>query len=125
MKKDFDRAIADFSRAIALEPDHPGPRLYRGVTYLTWEGEPGKMLLDFTAVIHLDPGSADAFSARGLAWQKQQAYAMARSDYDEAERLDPNEWSLFLNRARIRESPRRPFSRRLHAPSNPLSRPAS
>ena len=65
VKQDFDRAIVDFSQAIEIDPDHPGPRLYRGVTYLTWKGEPGKALRDFTAVIHLDPGSADAFSARG------------------------------------------------------------
>lgn len=46
-------------------------------------------LVEFNAAIHLDPGLAPAYLARGEAWHYKRDYDRALSDYAEAIRLDP------------------------------------
>ena len=59
-------ALADFDRALELDPDWIDARLQRCVVRLELEDHPG-MALDAARVIELDPEVADAWLYRGLA----------------------------------------------------------
>ena len=53
-KEEYDKAIAEFSRAIELDPNYAGAYLSRGVAYGR-KGEYDKAGADSTKAIELDP----------------------------------------------------------------------
>jgi len=107
--KDFTGAIADFSRALEMEPKS-APRLYayRGWTFLV-DRAPKPALRDFEQAVRIDPKNADAYNGRGLARVKFGQIRESIADADEALRLGravvrlggPESIRLFYNAARI------------------------
>ncbi len=108
-KKDYVRAIADFSAAIR---SHPIPknatvpdveatwpdveaRCYRALSFLfrgdAWnlKKEPDKAIADFDEAIRLVPDYGAAFGGRANAWSDKQEFANAIRDYEEAIRVQP------------------------------------
>jgi Tetratricopeptide repeat len=63
--KEYDKAIADYSEAIRLEPTHGAAFIGRGIAY-TGNKKYDKAISDFSEAIRLDPSSAYAYS--NLAW---------------------------------------------------------
>jgi tetratricopeptide (TPR) repeat protein len=90
-KKDYDRAIADFTIAIKLTQDNDNETLYneRGYAYLE-KGDYDKALADFNQAVRLYPNSANAYDSRGEAYLTAGDYDNAIADYSQALRLDPN-----------------------------------
>ena len=87
-KKDYEKAIADYSEAIRLDPTY--------VLAFNNRGAPGhdktdydKAIADFSEAIRLDPKDAVAYDNRGIAWYDKKDYDRAIADYNEAIRLDP------------------------------------
>ena len=64
--KQFDMAIADYTRAIGLNPKSAKAYNNRGIAYGGLE-QFDKAILDFTKAIELDPKLADAYFNRGNA----------------------------------------------------------
>src|SRR5262249_37550839 len=60
---DYDRAIADYSRAIDLEPKDERAIVARGKIYKT-KGDNVRALNDFEAVLRINPDHTDARSSR-------------------------------------------------------------
>ena len=81
-------AIADFTKAIQLNPKNVGAYWYRGVEKKILEEYQGA-ILDFTKVIQLYPKGGNAYGQRGFVKIKLEDYQGAVADYTKAIELDP------------------------------------
>jgi tetratricopeptide (TPR) repeat protein len=86
---DYDKAIADCSQAIRLDPDFAIAYRNRGFAHLQ-KGDTDKAIADYTAAIRLDPDYAVNYNNRGFAHTKNGDYDKAIADLTEAIRLDPD-----------------------------------
>jgi tetratricopeptide (TPR) repeat protein len=93
----YDRAIADYSEAIRLDPTDTAAFISRGVAYQAKE-DYDRAIADYSEAIRLDPKNAIAFNNRGWAYEVKQDYDRAITDYSEAIRLDPKNAIAFTNR---------------------------
>ena len=80
-KGDTDRAIADYTEAIRLDPKLANAYNNRGTAYRD-KGDTDRAIADFTEAIRLDPKYANAYVNRGLAYEKLADFARARSDFN-------------------------------------------
>ena len=87
-KGDYDKAIADYTEAIRLDPKFATAYYGRGVAYGE-KGDYDKAIADYTEAIRLDPKLAEAYCSRGIAYANKGDYDKAIADYTEAIRLDP------------------------------------
>jgi len=84
---DFDKAVADFSQAIRLNPKHSDAYNKRGIAWQE-KGECDKAIADYDRAIRLDPENATAYSARGFSWAVKGEFDKAIADYTKAIQLD-------------------------------------
>ena len=84
---DPDRAIADFSAAIAADPTLAATHLERGDIYRDKDQCP-QATADYDRALALFPNHAAAFVSRGICRTRQGAYDSAVADFDAAIRLD-------------------------------------
>ncbi len=96
--KDFDRAIADFSEAIRLNPQQASAYNNRANAWYQ-KTDYDRAIADYSEVLRLEPNSADVFRNRGDSWQGKKDYERAIADYDQTIRLDPKNAGAFNNRA--------------------------
>ena len=94
---DHDRAIADYSRTIELNPGYSVAFASRGRAYASI-GDFDHAILDYDEAIRLNPKSAYAFLHRGIAYDEKGDHGRALADLDEALRLRPD--YVFAHRAR-------------------------
>jgi len=87
-KGDFDRAIADLSEAIRLDPKYAEAYYLRGVTYRN-KGDLDRAIADYSEAIRLDPKLAGAYNNRGNAYKDKGDSDHAIADFSEAIRLAP------------------------------------
>lgn len=99
-KKEYDKAIADYSEAIRLYPEYAGAYNNRGIV-LQKKQEYDKAIADYNEAIRLDPKYALAYNNRGNAWHEKQEYDKAIADYNEAIRLDSKYASAYNNRGTV------------------------
>lgn len=92
------RAIADYSRAIALMSDFPGAFVNRGIAWYQLRRFE-RAIADYDAAIRLRPGLAEAWNNRALAWHKLGDYARAKADFDRTIQLEQNYGNALINRA--------------------------
>jgi tetratricopeptide (TPR) repeat protein len=93
----FDRAIADYTQALRLDPDNADAYLERGDAYANI-GDPDKAIADYTAALRIDPNFAAAYVSRGLAYGDKGMHDRAIEDYTAALRIDPNLAVTYNNR---------------------------
>jgi tetratricopeptide (TPR) repeat protein len=86
----YDNAVADFTRAAAMEPTSSAPLIARGEAYVA-KDQPALALADFTAALTLKPDDVEGRMARGQLLAKQGDVAGAKTDFDAAIRLDPSQ----------------------------------
>jgi tetratricopeptide (TPR) repeat protein len=97
VKGDFDGAIADYSRAIELDPRYAlawGSRGAARAKKEDWDGA----IADYTRAIELDPTLASAWGCRGFAKASKRDWDGTIADLDRAIELDPKETSDWGNR---------------------------
>ena len=70
LKSDYERAIANFSKAIQLVPDFATAYGNRASSYYDI-GEYDRTIADYSEAIRLDPGYTAAYTGRGLAYEKK------------------------------------------------------
>jgi len=82
----FNEVIADFTKAIRLDPKDAKAYFYRGVAYRE-KGEPDKAIADFTEAIAINPTDAEAYFGRGMAYREKGEQAKAEADFARAKEL--------------------------------------
>jgi tetratricopeptide (TPR) repeat protein len=85
---DLDHAIADYTRAIALDPKFAQAFSGRCAVQIK-KGDLAQAITDCDQAIALDPKLAIAYNDRGLAKQAQGDAAGAAADMARAQQLDP------------------------------------
>jgi tetratricopeptide (TPR) repeat protein len=96
-RRDFDRAISDYSEALRLKPQYTEAHNNRGEAWRN-KSEFDRAIADYDEAIRLNPGYWIAFSNRGIAWRNKGDYNRAIADYSEAIRLNPQYAVAYNNR---------------------------
>jgi tetratricopeptide (TPR) repeat protein len=96
-KGQWDRAIADFSEAIRLNPDFDAAFNNRGNAYYG-KGQFDRAIKDYDEAIRLKPDLAEAFSNRGNVFRKKGKFDRAIKDYNKAIHLNPDNGQTFADR---------------------------
>jgi tetratricopeptide (TPR) repeat protein len=86
--RDFNRAIADYSNAIALDPSNALALSSRGQLSEA-KGDLDGAMADYTRAVELNPNDASALSNRGRVHASQNDYGAAIADYSKAIAINP------------------------------------
>jgi tetratricopeptide (TPR) repeat protein len=87
-KRDYDKAIADYSEVIRLDAGYAEAYHNRGTAWAR-KREYDKAIADYNEAIRLDAGYAEAYYNRGLTWYYKKDYGRARADWEKALQIDP------------------------------------
>ena len=93
----YDKAIADFSRVIEIDPKSKEAYYDRGIAYATI-GQVNKSIADYSRLIEIDPSYAKAYSNRGADYFNLGQLDKAIADYTVAIAIDPNYPDAYYNR---------------------------
>jgi tetratricopeptide (TPR) repeat protein len=88
LKGQLDLAIADFSKALEIDPRMTQAYNNRGSAYDD-QGQFNRAIADFTKALEIDPTYAQAYYNRGLAYARHGQIDRARADFNKAAALDP------------------------------------
>ncbi|MEQ1604389.1 MAG: tetratricopeptide repeat protein [Pyrinomonadaceae bacterium] len=105
IRADFEKAEADFSQAIKIDPKDADHWLYRGlvrrmllrVDYSKADGG----ILDLSEAIRLNPSSAAAYSGRGQIYAEKNDHKKALPDLDRAIQLNSSDYVAYFTRGKI------------------------
>jgi len=87
LKRDFDRAIADFDQVIALNPNIAMAFNNRGLIYFD-KRDYNKAIADFDQAIAIDSHVVFFFNNRGNAYRNSKQFDQALADYERAVEID-------------------------------------
>lgn len=93
----YDKALLNFNKAIALGPDYMYAYISRGL-FFEELGRVDKAIDDYTGAIAADPFYAAAYFDRAIAFEKEGRFDKAIGDYDKAIVLDPGYYAAYINR---------------------------
>jgi tetratricopeptide (TPR) repeat protein len=94
----YDLAIADLDKAVALQPGHIDTRYNRAVI-LERKGEFDQALIDLAKVIEARPNDVNGLYERGYVYLKKGDYDRAIGDFDRVLRINPQFEKAIRNRA--------------------------
>jgi tetratricopeptide (TPR) repeat protein len=96
----FKDAVAEFSKAISLDPKCAKAFYNRGCAYRDLKNYPAA-IEDFSRAIQLDPGFANAYINRGSAFRMVGRLTDALHDLDSAIQLRPEAFKAYGNRGQV------------------------
>jgi tetratricopeptide (TPR) repeat protein len=97
-KRDYDRAIVCYAKAIRLgTPEACRGHYNRALAYRK-KGDHDRAIADYTQAILLEPQYAAAYHNRGFTWSLKGEHERAIADYTEAVRLQPRYAQAYYNR---------------------------
>jgi tetratricopeptide (TPR) repeat protein len=94
----IDLSIADYDKAIKLNPDFVEAYNNRGNCYFR-KSQYDLAIVDFSKAIELKPDYAVIYSNRGTAYYQKNQNDLAITDYGEAIKLNPDFAEVYYNRA--------------------------
>lgn len=97
---DFDQAIVDYDRAIAIKPDYTEAYNNRGLLYY-YEGNYVQAIANFNKAVEFSAGSTKAYYNLGLCYAHQGRFAMAVADYNKAVEIGPPDADVYISRSII------------------------
>lgn len=97
-KGDWDHAVADFGKALELDPKSAVILSSRGAAY-RGKGDFDHALADYDAAIAAQPKDSAAHVGRGGVYYVKGDYDRALADYDEAVKLAPKNAAAYVSRA--------------------------
>lgn len=98
--KNYPEALADYSKAIELNPTHLDAYLKRGTLRYKVLKQYQEALTDFDKAIELNPDCALAYLHRGIVKCHLLKFDIALPDFDKAVELDPNDERVYYNRGK-------------------------
>jgi tetratricopeptide (TPR) repeat protein len=96
-RRDYDSAIADYTKAIEFNARDAAAYNNRGLAYRA-TGESDKAIADYTKAIEINPTDAIAYNHRGTAYRAKGEYDRAIADHTSAIDIDPELASAYYNR---------------------------
>jgi tetratricopeptide (TPR) repeat protein len=99
-RKQFDKAIAYYDQAIALDPAYYEAYENRGFIFEKM-GQLDRAIGDYNTVIALKPDRYRAYYNRGIAFGKKGQLDMALADYDQVIALSPSNYDAYNNRGTV------------------------
>jgi tetratricopeptide (TPR) repeat protein len=96
-KGEYDRAIADYTRAIELNPTDAVVYNNRGIAFRA-KGDNDSAIADYTKVVELKPRDAVAYNNRGIAFRVKGDNDSAIADHSKAIDIDPELATAYNNR---------------------------
>jgi tetratricopeptide (TPR) repeat protein len=97
VNKDYDKSIADFSKAIELNPDDYVSYYDRALDY-EHKNDVNSAILDYSRSIDINPDFIYAYNNRGFMYDRKKEYDKALADYNKAIELDPESPVSYYNR---------------------------
>ncbi len=86
----YDDAIAQYNKAIEIDPNHANSYVGLGYCYLM-KKEYDLAITNYTKGINLNPGNVNAYNGRGAAYLNTKQYELAVSDFRQSAQLDPGQ----------------------------------
>jgi tetratricopeptide (TPR) repeat protein len=96
-RHEYDRAIADYTQAIHLQPDYAEAYNNRGYAYY-WQGQYPNAIADYDRAIALRPTYPYAYNNRGAAYMASGDPDRAIPDFDRALQQQPELIQAYTNR---------------------------
>ena len=96
-KREYDLAIADWTKAIEKDPNEFMAYYGRGTIYGI-SGESGLAIKDYTMALELNPEFTEVYVPRGTAYVANGEVELAMDDYNTAIRLRPNDATAYFQR---------------------------
>jgi tetratricopeptide (TPR) repeat protein len=110
VKGDYDRAIADYTKAIELHPQNPLPYGLRGLAYNERGrgrndlSDQDRAIADYTKMIELDPTNAVTYNNRAWAYFTAGKAAQGLPDAEKSLELRPDNYHALDTRGSIFEA---------------------
>lgn len=103
---DYERAEADFSQAIKLDPKDAEFWLNRGhvrsrLMSIDFANKLPQAIADYTQAIKLNPKLSGAYTGRGRVYEESNQHAKALPDLNKALQLDPNDYVALYTRGKV------------------------
>jgi tetratricopeptide (TPR) repeat protein len=98
-ENNYERAIADFTKVIEIDPKKAGAYLCRGIAN-TFKNNNDHAIADFTKVIEIDPKNAGAYWSRGCTYNRKGNFDRAIADFTKAIEIDPKYAAAYAGRGR-------------------------
>lgn len=98
-KRDFERAIREYSKVIGLDPNYVEAYVNRGIAYVS-ENKYDQAIADYGIAISLKSKGVAAYNDRGAAYGAKGEYDEAIANFNEVLRREPNLAGAYVNRAR-------------------------
>ena len=99
-KRSYNRAVEDFDKVLALQPENVDALIARGNAY-SQLGDNGRALADLDRAVQLAPDNAQAYVIRGLANNRRGQKQLAMQDYQTALKYAPRYPQALANRAAL------------------------
>jgi len=96
----YNKAIADYTQAIKLDPNFAPAYRDRGVAY-SYSGDYDKALADFNQALRLNPNDPAAYRERGNVYGFKNDDTRALADYNRAIEVNPDYSSSYVNRGNV------------------------
>ena len=93
----YNRAIAEYTKAIELKPDYANAYNNRGNAYSN-KSDYSRAIADYTKAIELKAGFTNAYYNRGTAYYRKSDYGCAIADLTKAIELKPDYADAYNNR---------------------------
>ena len=98
---DYDAAIADYTKAIQIDPKYADAYYNRGNVYSKQKGDYDAAIADYNKAIRIDPKSpksADVYSNRGTTYENKGDHDAAITDFNKAIQIKPDDAVAYNNR---------------------------
>ena len=100
---EYDQAIADFNKALSIDPKNAEGYFNRGLVYDN-QGKYDKALPDYNKFIELNPNHMSGYINRGILYVKKSLYDKAIDDFDKAIQIAPDDPNYYISRAALKNS---------------------
>jgi len=89
-KEDYEKAIADYTAALAINPATPEILCARGHAYRR-KGDYERAIEDYTVALGVKPDYRDALNSRGIVHYRRGDHKLAIKDWEAILKFDPND----------------------------------